>query len=175
MRYTKPEDFAKLTLEEFSESIQVDTSEACRLAAVSMARQARRSIELVSRHLDPPIYDNQEFEQALTELVVGSNRAQVRILVIHPDPLVKQGHRLVQLSRRLTSFIEMRVPAPVHKDYNGAFMIADDVGVIHRSHADRYEGTVRFNDRVGAMELKRQFEEMWSLGMPDANLRRTYL
>lgn len=175
MRYTNPEDFAELTLGEFSETIEIDTSEACRLASLSMARQARRSIEIVSRHLDPPVYDNQEFEDAVSELVVGSNRAQVRILVMQPDAVVKHGHRLLQLTQRLSSFMEMRVPAPQHKDHNSAFMIVDDTAVIYRSHADRYEGTVKFNDRVSAMDLKRQFEEIWAGAVPDANLRRTYL
>ena len=175
MHYSKPEDFAKLTLKEFAETVEIDTSEECRLASLSMARQARRTIEIVSRELDPPVYDNQEFEDALSDLVVGSNRAQVRILVMQPEVVVKHGHRLLQLTQRLTSFMEMRVPAPQYKDYNSAFMIVDDIGAIYRTHADRYEGTVKFNDRVAAMDLKRQFEEMWASAVPDVNLRRTYL
>ncbi|MDX1434598.1 MAG: hypothetical protein R3286_19305, partial [Gammaproteobacteria bacterium] len=100
MHYSKPEDFAKLTLKEFAETVEIDTSEECRLASLSMARQARRTIEIVSRELDPPVYDNQELEDALSDLVVGSNRAQVRILVMQPEVVVKHGHRLLQLTQR---------------------------------------------------------------------------
>lgn len=175
MHYSKPEDFADLTLKEFSETVEIDTSDACRLASLSMARQAVRSIDIVSRHLDPLVYDNQEFEDALSDLVVGSNRARVRILVLQPDALVKQGHRLLGLTQRLTSFMEMRVPAREHRDYNAAFLVVDEIGSIYRSHSDRYEGTVKFNDRVAAMELERQFEGMWTSAVVDVNLRRTYL
>ena len=175
MRYSKPEDFANLTLKEHSETVEIDTSDECRLASLSMARQAARSIDIVSRHLDPLVYDNREFEEALSDLVVGSNRAKVRILVLQPDALVKQGHRLLTLTQRLSSYMDMRVPAREHKDYNAAFMVVDEIGSIYRSHADRYEGLVRFNDRAAAMELERQFEEMWTGAVADANLRRTYL
>lgn len=175
MHYSKPEDFLSLTLKEFSETVEIDTSDACRLASLSMARQAARSIDIVSRNLDPPVYDNQEFEDALSDLVVGSSRARVRILVLKPDALVKQGHRLLGLTQRLTSYMEMRVPAREHRDYNAAFLVVDEIGSIYRSHSDRYEGMVKFNDRVAAMELERQFEEMWTSAVADANLRRTYL
>lgn len=175
MPYTNPEDFAKLTLKKFSRTVEIDTSEGCRLASLSMASQARRSIEIVSRHLDPPVYDNQEFEDAMTKLVVRSQHARARILVLQPDTVVKQGHRLVNLTQRLTTFMEMRVPAPEHADYLGAFMIVDDVGIVYRPHGDRFEGTAKFDNRVAAMDSKRQFEDMWSSAMPDPNLRRTYL
>ena len=175
MHYSRPSDFARFALKKDAQTVDIDTSEACRLAAVSMARQAARSIDIVSRQLDPQMYDNDDFCQAVSRLVIGSRRARVRVLVSQVEPLVKRGHRLVNLAQRLSSFIELRVPASEFDDYNGAFMIADDAGSIERRLSDRFEARVNFNDPRAAQELARQFEVMWQTASPDMNLRRSHV
>jgi hypothetical protein len=173
--YSQPSDFERFVLKKDSQSIAVDTSEACQLAALSMARQAARSIDIVSRQLDPQLYDNQDFCEAVSQLITGSRRACVRALLRNSDAVVKHGHRLVTLSQRLSSFIELRVPAREFDDYNAAFLIVDGTGVIYRTFSDKFEGTVNFNDARKAQELARQFEDMWQTATPDTNLRRSHL
>jgi hypothetical protein len=175
MHYSRPSDFERFVLKEDSESVDIDTSEACRLAAVSMARQAARSIDIVSRQLDPQMYDNGDFCDAVRNLVVGSQRARVRALLRHTDSVTKSGHRLVNLAQRLSSFIELRVPAREYNEYNAAFLIVDGTGLIYRRHADRFDASVNFNDPHMAQELARQFNEMWQTAVSDVNLRRTSL
>ena len=104
MRYSRPSDFERFVLKEDADSVDIDTSEACRLAALSMVRQAARSVEIVSRHLDPKMYDNAEFCDAVSQLVVGSRRARVRVLVRDTEPVIKNGHRLVPLAQRLPAY-----------------------------------------------------------------------
>lgn len=175
MHYTRPSDFEHFVLKEDTETVDIDSSEACRLAALSMARQAARGIEIVSRKLDPHMFDNSEFCDAVSRLVTGSRRARVRVLLRLVEPVVKRGHRLVTLAQRLDSFIEIRVPAPEHDEYNGAFLIVDGAGIVHRRHSDRHEASVNFNDPRLALELGRHFEEMWQTATPDINLRRSHL
>ena len=175
MHYSHPSDFEHFVLKKDSQAVAIDTSEACRLAALSMARQAARRIDIVSRQLDPRMYDNRDFCDALRKLVTSSRRARVRVLVRHSDPVVKRGHRLVTLSQRLSSFIEMRVPADDFHDYNAAFLIVDGAGVIYRTLSDGFKGTVNFNNPLMARDLSLQFEAMWQTALPDANLRRSYL
>lgn len=175
MHYSRPSDFARFALKKDAKTVDIDTSEACRLAAISMARQAVRSIDIYSRQLDPQMYDNQDFCQAVSRLVIGSRRARVRVLVRQVEPIVRRGHRLVGLAQRLSSYIEMRVPAPEFDDYNGAFLIADGAGIIERRLADRFEASVNFNDPRAAHDLVRQFEAMWQTAAPNMNLRRSHL
>ena len=175
MHYSRPSDFAHFLLKEDARTVDIDSSEACRLAALSMARQAVRSIEIVSRRLDPEMYDNTDFCDALSQLVVGSRRARTRALLHHIDPVLRRGHRLVTLAHRLSSFIEIRVPAPEFHEHNSAFLIADGAGVIHRHLSDRFKASVDFNNPQLARELGRQFEDMWQTAVPDINLRRSHL
>ena len=175
MHYSRPPDFEHFVLKKDSPTIVIESSEECRLAALSMLRQAASSIDIVSRHLDPKMYDNRDFCEAVSQLIVGSQRARVRVLLRHTDAIAKRGHRLVTLSQRLSSFIEMRVPAKEFDEYNAAFLIVDTAGVIYRTHSDRFEGTANFNDARAAQDLGRQFEEMWQTAVPDVNLRRSHL
>ncbi len=175
MHYTRPSDFERIVLKKDSQTVAIDSSEECRLAALSMVRQAKRGIDIVSRQLDPKMYDNREFSEAVSQLIVGSRRARVRALLRHTDAVAKRGHRLVTLSQRLSSFIELRVPAREFDEYDAAFLIVDEVGVIYRTLSDRFEATVDFNNPHMARELTRQFEEMWQTALPDASLRRTNL
>ena len=175
MHYSRPSDFEHLVLKEDSQPAVIDTSEECRLAALSMVRQATRGIDIVSRHLDPPMYDNRDFCAAVSQMIVGSRRARVRALIHYPSPVVKHGHRLVTLHQQLSSFIEMRIPAREFDEYNAAFLIVDRTGVIYRTLSDGFEGTANFNDPRTAKELTREFDEMWQTALPDVNLRRSYL
>lgn len=175
MHYSRPSDFQRFVLKEDSQSVVIDTSEACRLAALSMVGQAARGIDIVSRQLDPQMYDNREFCEAVSELVLGSRRARVRVLTRYTDPVVKRGHRLVTLSQRLSSYIEIRVPAREFDEYNAAFLLVDGAGVIYRTLSDTFEGSVNFNDPRRAHELGRQFEAMWQTAVADVNLRRSHL
>jgi hypothetical protein len=175
MHYSKPSDFQRFVLKKDSDTVAITTSEECRLAAVSMALQAARSIDIVSRQLDAQMYDNTEFCDAIAKLVTGSRRARVRALLRNADPVVKHGHRLLALAHRLSTFVELRIPSNEFDEYNSAFLIVDGSGVIYRTLSDTFEGIVNFNDPRKARELGRQFDAMWQTSRSDVNLRRAYV
>ena len=114
------------------------------------------------------------FLSAVQQLAV-SHHGRIRILVKDSSYAVKYGHRLIPLSQRLTSFIEIRKVAEDYKDYNEAFLIADEVGYVHRRHADRFEGVARFKAAMEARELLTFFNEVWRNSAPDPDMQRTYL
>ena len=128
MHYSRPSDFEHFLLKEDAQAVAIDTGETCRLAALSMARQATRSIDIVSRQLDPQMYDNRDFCDALSQLITGSRRAQVRALLRHTDPVVKHGHRLVTLSQRFSSYIEIRVPEREAEVFKLAASVVEEQG-----------------------------------------------
>ena len=168
-------DFERLALGTDTELFEIDTSEQNRRAAAAMARQARRSVVIMTRHLDAAVYDQPEFSDAVRDLVVRSRRAEVRVLVKDSTPVLRDGHRLISLAQRLTSFMEIRVPARDHADFNEAFLLVDNVGYIHRNFSDRFEATFSFNDSKIVRGLGREFDSMWELALPDPSLRRLSL
>jgi hypothetical protein len=163
--------FGHFRLGETRDVVEVGSSGELREAVLALVGQGRRSVEIVSRHLDPAIYDTVELVEALKALVLASSRALVRVLVQDARPLVRDGHRLVALAQRLPTFLQLRVPAPAHKDFNQALLIVDETGYVHRQLADRYEGTTCFNGPLLARDLRRTFETLWASAEPDPNLR----
>ncbi len=166
-----PADFDTLRFGEDSEPIEVESSKEILQASVALVGQTRRTLEIVSRHLDPAIYDTREFADALTQCMLNSRRAQVRIILMDSTPIAASGHRLIPLAQRLSTFIEIRNPGRQHASYNSAFLLADQVGSIFRVLADRFDGVVNFGDRRAAQRLSDMFEEMWPLAVPDPNMR----
>ncbi len=155
-----------------SGKMELSTSAENREIALALAGQATLSVDIVSRHLDPPVYDQVLFIEAVKRMVLEHRMARVRMLVRDIQPILSSGHRLAHLAARLSTFLEIRVPAEQHKDFNQALMIVDGTGYIHRELADRYEAVADFADRGRASDLQRKFEEMWAIATQDPNLRQ---
>ena len=158
-----------------SEVINLETRDENRQASNIMVSQARRTLEIISRKLDPHIYDTDEFVEAVKRMVLNNSRAQVRILVFEPQTIVRHGHRLIELGLQLTTFIEFRKPDNEFSAFNESLLVADNTGYIHRDSAERYEGTLNFNDKRVSKLLADKFEDMWAHSKPDQNLKRVHL
>ena len=154
------------------EVIQLETSEENNLCATTLAGQCHRTLDIASRVLDPQIYDQVEFVAAVKNLVLGSRKSRVRIIVWEPERIVRRGHRLLELVNSLSSFIEIRCAGIEHKDYNAGLIIADVTGYLIRKSAERYDSRVCFSDRRQATLYMNEFDEMWDTAKPDPNFRR---
>lgn len=143
--------------------------------ALAMARQARRHLYLFSPDLDPAVYGNAGFAEAVSALVRSSERAHVHILVQDSTRAAKDGHRLVDIAQHLSSKIRIHRPDREYADVRGTFLVADELGYLYRTVADRYEGQASFSDRKRARELNRYFEQIWQRSEPDPQLRRLKL
>lgn len=154
---------------------QIRSAEENRIAALQLVSQAQRSLCIYTLHLDAPIYNNVLFTEAVAQLAIRSRHAQVRILIQDSKPVVREGHRLVELSYRLSSRIKIRKISESVKEYYQAFLVVDGHGVLHRRHADRSEATVSFCSSGAAAPLLKHFDDVWNISEPDPSLRRLSL
>ena len=162
-------------LDTTNELLELARSEEVREQSLALVQQARHSVDIVSRHLDPMLYNTAAFAAALRAMILDTRRAQVRLLVLDPAPLASQGHRLLELARHLTSFITVRTPAPEHKEFNEAWLVADNTGYLHRRFSDRYEATANFADRRQSNSLTNRFEDLWQRSESARSVRRLHL
>lgn len=168
-------DWSAYTLGEYSDDVVIGTSEDNHTAALHLVNQGGRSLDIFSRDLEPRIYDNSEFADAVRSLAIKTRELHVRILVIDPDYIIKHGHRLIELARRLTSHMEIR---KVHEDYCNipeAYLVVDRRGLLHRKLASRYEAIVNFNNPMMATELHNQFTEIWDRSKQYMDFKRLYI
>ena len=172
MTIEDPIDFSQYSLGQQHELISLDQSEAVCQASLALVRQAQRSVIIISRQLDARLYNNSEFTTAVRDFTLSSRHARLRILVQDSGPAIQSGHGLIELSQRLSSFIEIRIPDHQHANYNYAFLVVDAGGYLYREQADLYTAHCSFADRKYADELSRKFEDIWESSQPDVNLRR---
>ena len=164
--------FDNYSLGRTNDAIDIGTREENRLAVVKMAQQCQRTIDIISRELDPDLFDNAEFLDAVKAMVLKNRRSDVRILVFEPKTIVSRRHRLIDLTRSLPTYMEIRVPPKEYQDFNEMVFVADTTGYLHRLHTDRFEAKVNFNDKRVARYLLKEFDELWDKSTQDTNLRQ---
>lgn len=157
------------------ELVHIERLDGLRQVTLALARQANRSVDLLSHDLEPRLYDDTDFLAALRQLATGRRNAQIRILARELDAATKTGHRLFALARRLTSFIEIRCLGGDDLDFEEALMIVDRVGMITRSSAARFEAEASFHAPRRAEELAKLFDALWARAVSESNARRLYL
>lgn len=166
------EKFEEFIPGETDNIINLESSDDSRNIAVKMINNCRRSLDVISRDLDPCIYNTSEMIDAIKRLALRSRYSRIRILVMHPKSVVTHGHRFLDLSQRLSSFFEIRSLAEQHSEYNKSLLIVDDYGYILRPHADRFAGTANFNDRATVSELSSEFDTLWEQADRNPNFRQ---
>lgn len=152
--------------------LQLENCEENRQLATIMVQQSRYSLEIISRLLDPMIFNTPEFIEAIRQMVTTNRQPKIRIIVFDPETIVRNGHRLVEFSASLSSFIEMRKAGREFHGYNECLLLADNIAYLHRNNADRFEATANFNDKRQSKFYIDDFETMWASALPDPNLRR---
>ena len=156
-------------------SLSLDTPEAVRHAVLELTLLARQSLNIYTPDLDPVIFDQQPFLDALRRLAISHQHARVRILLRDPRRAVKDGHRVITLARRLSSRIALRVPAPDHQDYQSGFLVVDNAHVLFDPEPNRYTARLSRADRPRARELMVFFDEGWAHGHQHPDLRELRL
>ncbi len=155
-----------------NECIKVDSRSHNRDAVTKLLHSARDDVVIVSRYLDPTIYNNEEISSAALQHVKHSKHNSIRILVHDTAPMVKNGHRLLDLSQRVSSKIEVRTICDDYSQFNQSFLVADTIGYIHNLKSDLYEAEVNFNDKDRSKELMENFKEIWESSTQDTAIRR---
>ena len=90
------------------EELQIDSREDNAKVSAYMVSQCRRYLDIISRDLDPHVYDQTEFLDAVKNMAINGSRAQIRIIVFDVNSIVRKGHRMIELAAKLSSFIEIK-------------------------------------------------------------------
>ena len=164
-------DFKSTRLGEGIEPFTLESSAEHCAAALALATQATRSVHIFSHQLDRRVYDQKPFLEAITQLVLRSPHCKVLILVRETQDMIRHDHRLIETIRRIPNRMQLR---KIHEDYLSSteeFMVADEIGLLQRRIATRYEGSVHFNVRKAAGERVNFFNEVWRPSEPDPKLK----
>ena len=143
--------------------------------AVALAGEARRHLRIYSHRLDHEVFDNAELVSAMTALVRRGRQSDIRILVNDARPMTARGHRLLQLSRRLSSTISIRVVEDHPELPEATFIVRDNNGILYKPDEPGANGFYEPDSRASSMRFVERFDMLWRWGRDDPRLRRLSL
>ena len=168
-------DLSNYQIGEQDEVIHLESMGDNRIAATSLVQQCKNTIILQSYDLDPIIYDEPDFIEAVRQVAINNSRSNVKILIEDASKVVSGGHRLIELMRQLTSSIQIQKINTDLKTLSDAFLICDETAILYRKQTHRYEGFVNFNDRGKCRQILADFKDSWEKSMPEHEFRRLHI
>ncbi|MEM7017149.1 MAG: hypothetical protein AAF512_07380 [Pseudomonadota bacterium] len=142
-----------------------------RAVTAEMIRQTEKELVILTRDFTPVIYEDEECFEALEDLALRSRYSYIRVLIQDTYSVTQHGHRILELGKRLSSYFEFRRPAEKHRHISQSFLVADDIGVIHREYADALKTEANFCHPMMAKERLGLFNTMWDEAESDPNFR----
>lgn len=138
---------------------------------VAQARLARRELRILSPRLDNRVFDQEDLVSAIRLFLRGGNLSHVQILVQDARAIVQRGHRLLALSRRLPSRIEIHRLGE-HPQWNDdTLVLRDRDSVLELPGEGADAGFYRPQNRPRAEAAINRFDELWRLGQIDPEFR----
>ncbi|MEM0952562.1 MAG: GNAT family N-acetyltransferase [Pseudomonadota bacterium] len=141
------------------------------LLAQTLAESARRTLRIYSARLDHEVFDRQDMASAMTKLARRGRLSDVRILVSDARPIVGRGHRLLEIARRLSSTVSIRVLDEHPELPEATYMVRDNSGVLYKPDDRGRAGFYEPNSRASAARFLDQFDRLWRWSEVDPRLR----
>jgi cobalamin-dependent methionine synthase I len=143
-----------------------------REASLRVANSASRVLSIFTHDLEPQVYGEEPFLEAVKRLVLARAYAKVRVLIADPARAVVDKNRFMAMARRLSSCIDMRSMTEEVSANAGAFIIADDRALVYRPRASSWDGVSHMNDPAVTRIYLNFFEEIWSNSVQESQLRQ---
>lgn len=156
---------AHAPLERFSQPHQA------RAHALALMQQAQRRLCIYSHDLEPWLYHHSSVQETCTRFLLANPKNQLRILLRYPARAVKEGHRLLGLSRRLSSNLLIRKLHPDYPNEALTFLLADDCGLLLLPEIGQTAGYALYQDPARNQQRHNQFNQAWDTSITDADLR----
>lgn len=141
-------------------------------ASLRVAKSAQRLLSIFTFDLEPLIYGEEPFLEAIKRLVLARSYAKVRVLLADPSRAMLDNNRFLALARRLTSCIDLRAMSPEYPTSAGAFIIADDKALVFRPQTERWDGISDMDDPAIVRRYLNFFDEVWQSSMQESQMRQ---
>ncbi len=140
----------------------IDQRAAAVAITTALAAQARRSLVIYSRELDPGLLDAPPVLDALRRLATRLGPVEIRVLLHDPSAPQRALAPLLPLAQRLPSVFAFReIRDPVDRAWPSAYIANDTGGWYFRPLGHRLEGEARLDDPARARQLQEEFTRVW--------------
>jgi hypothetical protein len=129
--------------------------------SLKIVEETKREILILSKALDPSIYNTEAFYQHILDMDRRDRDAHVKILVKDIRALVAGGHSLLDLARRLPSKIEIRTLLARPVQDSAAYLIGDHKHLLFMHEDQIYNGAVNYDAEEECKEMIDEFMVLW--------------
>jgi predicted GNAT family N-acyltransferase len=140
-------------------------------AVLDLCSHARREVLILAPELDPKLFDDADLEELLSAFVRRHERARLTILIHDSRRMVREGHRLLELARRLSTSIRIRMVHPEMRDREDTLVLVDRTGVLQIPKTGTARGFVDRNDAPLAEQWAKLFQRLEERSLEDPDLR----
>lgn len=140
-------------------------------AADKLVRQARRKLYIVSHDFEAERFNTAEFSDAVSAFVRKNRHAQARILIADPAIAIRWGHRIVRLSQRLPSSVQIHQFNQEDLPLNEIWMMSDGLSVLRRDSFEVLKGSLSARSVPHAQRMVEWFDERWERSRQVAEFR----
>ena len=113
-----------------------------------------------------------DFLEVVKKLCLSQTYARVRVLIADPSRAIKNGNNFVHLGRRLNTYIEFRHVREDLRNHAESFCIADEIALVYRLQADRWEGIADTHEPAVAKLYGKMFDEIWQASEVEIEFRQ---
>ncbi len=148
----------------------------CSDAVHRLIEQAELQVAIFSQELEPLLYNHAEICEMLSDLARKNRHSKVRIIAQQTKTVAMDGHCLISLAQRLSSYVSIRIPTtPELQRFRESWLIIDNHSICEINNPDRYEGKVIEHDRLHVKSQLEFFDHAWENSQPDQYTRRLSL
>ncbi len=141
--------------------ILIDELEDFNNHSLKVIEASRREILIISKTLDPALFDTESLYQKVLDMARSDRNARVKILVKDIRPIVERGHRLLNLARRLSSKVEMRKLLGKTERDSISYVIGDRKQLLYLHEDQIYNWFVNYEGAVESKGLADEFDYLW--------------
>ena len=149
--------------------------DAFALALEDAVSQSRRVVRLYGEQLEPVFFNAPGFVETLRRFCSEHPQASVKILSPSDVSAADIQPALFELTRRLSSRIEIRVAADAEKELQGQFLVGDRSVVLHRPDVNAQHAYFNADYASRAVPLLERFDHVWGYAVPHPDCKSVML
>ena len=130
-------------------------------AVGALFSQARRCLVVRALRFEWPYLRSPSMQEQVERLVTGGLHNRIHLLVDDEQDFLRNWSRMLDLCRRFSSYVFARKLADEHRQDSAAFVVADELAVVHQPRADIPRGVVNMNTPGEARRLQHRFQDQW--------------
>lgn len=140
-----------------------------------MVAQGTRSLQLLCWDLEPQLLDNEQSYDAFSKFARQNRLSKIQVLLQDNRQIIRHGHRLLDLCRRLPSHMEIRKISEEFSEVEEFILTVDQRNIIFRENNAQRNFVCAPNALALAKEKSNFFNDLWKHSSSDPNLRKLNL